>query len=75
VKTAFLTLAIVLIGLAALISTVGGSWNTFGHHTALSDFALFFFFASFLPIKSRKRRSVALESSPDLGTSRERLLK
>ena len=43
-----LALATALFFVASLISLVGGPWNTYGHHTALTGFAETAFCAAFL---------------------------
>lgn len=50
IRTALLGASLVLFGLAAIVSMVGGPWNTYGHHTAVTGIAQFLFVASFLPV-------------------------
>jgi hypothetical protein len=41
---------------ASLISTVGGPWNTYGHHTALTGFAETAFCGAFLVAAIQKQK-------------------
>ncbi len=48
-RTLLLSAALVFFGLAAVVSIIGGPWNTYGHHTAVTGIAQLLFVASFLP--------------------------